>query len=377
MIFVNPDARSNKNIPNMALAYAATHYGVRVIDLNTMPEPAGRYLEKEAAILGISLQSRTVSAAREITEQYKRRYPASKIVSISGFLDVQCCYPYLNLPEKLEYSEPFSDKYPFPDYELFDSFPVFSRNWKKGEWAYAIMTSQGCPYQCVYCASRNRVWHPRSPENCYEELKRARALYGIRYFTVLDDCFNVDPKRVISFCELIHPLGLRWLCTNGLRADRCNEEMLAAMASSGLTQISFGIESVDDSILSAIHKGETMSQIETTVDIAARFIPRDRINGFFIIGLPGATYDKDMASIAWAKGKGIHAHFSYFVPSSHLSLESDRLFYGHDARPVSSSYDPALQEKVMAVAQALWSTARPPSFFSRVAARLTKVRGKY
>ncbi len=66
MIFVNPYARVNRDVPNIGLAYAATYYQVKVIDLNTRPKPYKRILEYETDVLGISVQSRTYSEAIKI-----------------------------------------------------------------------------------------------------------------------------------------------------------------------------------------------------------------------------------------------------------------------------------------------------------------------
>ncbi len=335
MLFINPPAGVNQEIPNIGLAYAATHFQTRVVDLNTRPRPAGRFLRHRAEVIGISVQSRTISQARRIQSLYLKKHPSARVKSICGFLDIQCCYPYLALGEKIEYTEPFSDLYPFPDYELFDSFPVFARRWRQGVWSYAIMTSQGCPFQCTYCMSRNRRWFTRSPENCFQELKQARDRWGIKSFTVVDDCFNVDRNRVVEFCRLIGDLKLNWSCGNGLRADRFDETVARALVSSGCRHISFGIESIDPEVLKTVRKGETFEEIEKAALIARKHF--DSVNGFFIIGLPGSSYQKDLAGLEWARRIGINAHFSYYVPSEQ-TLQSDLVFYGKNARPVSDAY---------------------------------------
>ena len=55
MLLINPNAGFNRNIPNIALGYAAAYYeNVKVVDLNTMPAPPKRYLEDKADLVGIS-----------------------------------------------------------------------------------------------------------------------------------------------------------------------------------------------------------------------------------------------------------------------------------------------------------------------------------
>ena len=360
-LFVNPDARANRDIPNLALAYAATHYGARVVDLNTLPRPPHRFLRHAADTLGISIQSRTFSHAKEIAKQYKEKHPAAKVKSIHGWLDVQCCYPYLDLDAKLEHGEPFSDDYPFPAYELFDSFPLFSGNWRLGLWSYAIMTSQGCPFACTYCVSRKRKWRARSSKNCYLELERAQKKWGIKRFVIIDDCFNVDINRALDFCRLIEPLGLRWSCLNGLRADLFPREMAEAMSSSGCERLNFGIESVDDEVLAKVQKGEDFVTIEKAVDRACKHFPAERITGFFIIGLPGSNYEKDRRAVEWARRKGINALFSYYLPFDE-KMQYDSLFFGSGAAPHAASYPAEQQKEAYNLAHSIWK----PNWKSRL-----------
>jgi len=344
MIFVNPNAKSNKNIPNLSLAYAATVFKTRVIDQNTMDYPADRFINTQSDILAISVQTRTLKEAERIKKEYLKKYPNSKVKSVSTAIDIQCCYPYLEWQDGILFKNQFGDEYPFPDYELFDSFPVFEKNWKNGRWKYAMMTSLGCPYSCSYCMSKNRGWKARTPKNAYEEIRRAIERWDIKKFQILDDCFNFDPKRVVEFCQLIKPLNMSWSCTNGVRADRLTEESAESMAESGCEDVSFGVESSDPEILKNIKKGETIEQIETAIKLAKKYFTK--VNGYFIIGLPGSSYEKDMASMAWAEKMGINAHFSYHVPSKEGVIENDALFYGEGAKPMSDAYSKELQRKI-------------------------------
>lgn len=340
MLLINPNTRINNDIPNIGLAYIATYLNAKVIDLNTLPNPKNRFLNYPTDILGISVQSRTYEESLRINKLYKTKYPNAKINSVSGILDVQCCYPYLRFKEDIQIEQPFDDSLLFPNYELFDSFDLFKKNWQAGIWSYAIMTSQGCPYRCIYCWSKERPYRVRSAQHCYEEIKQAKERWQIKSFAILDDCFNIDKKRVIEFCDLVRPLELSWICANGLRADRFDEDMARAMREAGCNYISFGIESAIPEILEVIQKGETIEQIEEAIAIAKRYF--FGINGFFIIGLPQSSYKKDLYSLKWAKIKGINAHFSYYIPYEALTQDA-YLFYGKGAHPISKEYPKILQ----------------------------------
>jgi hypothetical protein len=342
-LFVNPCAHSNTDIPNIALAYTATHHNAPVVDLNTVPQPSSRYLDVDAETLGISFQSRSASDADRIRREYISRYPDARVVSLATAVDVQCCYPFLQWEQSIALTEPFSDAYQFPNYELFDSFGVFRVKWNSGAWPYAIMTSRGCPFSCTYCMSRNRKWFPRSAGNCAAELQQARDRWGIKSFTILDDCFNFRKDRVLEFCERVAPLNLEWFCTNGLRADRFDEEMAVALRAAGCSTVGFGIESSDPIVLESIKKGETIEQIECAVDIARRYFRS--VAGFLIIGLPGSSYASDMRTLRWTLGKGIYPHFSLYLPFDETSA-TDATFYGDNVTPGGHAYPVAEQSKV-------------------------------
>jgi len=288
LLFVDPATNVNINTPNLGLAYAATHYNVPVIDQHVLPYLRDRFLKAKTDVLCVSVKSFTAAEAKRVENLYKKKYPSSEVKSLTGFVDVQCCYPYIRWENSLDFNEPFSDKYPFPDYSLFDSFNYLQTNWQTGFWAYPVMTSQGCPYQCSFCASRNRKWLSRSAANCYEELKQAKVKYGIKYFEVLDDAFNVDRKRVLEFCALIKPLGLKWACTNGIRADKFDDETARAMKEAGCYHTGFGAESTDPGVLKQINKGESFEDIARAIDTAQKYFKM--VSAFLIIGSSGSAH---------------------------------------------------------------------------------------
>lgn len=348
-ILVNPDANLYRNIPPLALAYLATILKVRVVDQNTKPEPPERFLNKKVDVLGIFVRSISGKESKRISGIYRDKYPKAKVKSIYTPIDVQCCYPTIQFDEVIKFDKPFGDAYPFPDFSLFDSYEIWLQHWQDGSWPYGILTSVGCPFQCTYCAARNRKWKARSPKNCVEELKQAKKKYKIKLFEILDDAFNVDKKRVLEFCKLVKPLNLPWVCANGLRADLFDEEMALAMAEACCESVSFGVESTDPKVLENIKKGETIEQISSAVDTANKYFKN--VNGFFIVGLPGATYKSDLKSVEWIVKNRITGIFSYYIPVNGINKKQNGsgrgdIFYGKEARPQSDAYPRYLQKKV-------------------------------
>jgi len=333
-LLINPEGNVDPDQPNIGLAYIATILNAKVIDQNTRPYPKDRFLKFNADSLLISVRPFTSNEAKRISKAYKTKYPKSSIKSVSGIVDVFCCYPYIKFKNNKHIKNIFSDNLPFPKYELFDSFELFTKNWNSGKWQYPLLSSLGCPYQCNYCMSHNRKWIPRSAKNCYEELRLAKKKYKIKTFAPVEDCFNLNKKRVIDFCRLIKPLKLSWVCTSGLRVDRFDEDTAKAMADSGCIQVGFGVESFDDGMLKKIKKGVTVEQIKKTVRISKKYF--NRIHCFFIIGLPGSSFKKDLDSLKWVIKEGIAGHFS-----SYIAFDKDyqeQAFYGQKVKIKSKEY---------------------------------------
>ncbi len=189
------------------------------------------------------------------------------------------------------------DKLLFPDYDSFDSV-----SGKIG--SYPLVTSRGCPYNCTYCSVGDVIgkrWRARSPENIIKELFHAKEHYRSNEFRVLDDDFTLDMNRAKKLCQMMidEELGMKWLCPNGIRADRLDTELLTLMKESGCYSISLGIESLVPDVFEKINKGERLEDIRNAVRNAKN--AGIRVEGFFIIGLPGSTYEKDKQSIKEAK----------------------------------------------------------------------------
>jgi len=111
--------------------------------------------------------------------------------------------------------------------------------------------------------------------------------FGVREFSFEDDTFITFKKRLIAICQGIISLNLNitWTCLG--RVNSIDAEILALMKRAGCWQISFGIESGSQEILTTIHKNVTLAQIRRAVDLC-----RDAgilSKGFFIVGHPGET----------------------------------------------------------------------------------------
>lgn len=208
------------------------------------------------------------------------------------------------------------DAIPFPCYENFSS--IIDSNGTIKE--YPLLSSRGCPYNCTYCSMPNimgRKWRSHSPDRVIKELEHAKNKYHSTSFTVVDDNFTLNLKRVDNICNQLisKQINLPWNSQNGIRADRISAQMAKTMKRSGCHYVWIGIESADEKVFDAINKGERLEDIKKGIKhLKSAGI---RVGGFFIVGLPYSTKEADLKSVDFVKELGIDGWWFNFVPYPH------------------------------------------------------------
>lgn len=185
---------------------------------------------------------------------------------------------------------------PFPDFSVFDTVESFK--------TYPLLTSRGCPYHCTYCsvpAISGSRWVARSVESVMRELDHVINVLGIKSVVIVDDNFTLNRQRAELICKAIIERGYKftWSCGNGIRADRIWPDLARLMYEAGCREVAFGIESWDPDVLAGLSKGEDRMAIRRGIEIARA--AGLKVTGFFMIGLPGSTYRKDLRSLAVAQ----------------------------------------------------------------------------
>lgn len=160
--------------------------------------------------------------------------------------------------------------------EDLDLLPIAKRELvdiKKFDQMVYVITSRGCPNNCIYCACpvlAGAKYRTRDINNVFleiVEIKNAlKERFKIVYF--IDDTFTVLRERVELFCKLnlLYDLKMQWRCES--RVDVVSKDMLQNMSNGGCTTIHFGIESGNDYVLEKIHKNITLAQAENAIKLA-------------------------------------------------------------------------------------------------------------
>jgi magnesium-protoporphyrin IX monomethyl ester (oxidative) cyclase len=156
-----------------------------------------------------------------------------------------------------------------------------------------IITSRGCPYNCVFCSSCvvwGKQWRPRSAENVVDEIEQVIKTFGIRQVDFSDDNMTLDKQRMAEICDLIVERSLRfeWFTPNGIRADTLDEPLLRKMKAAGCKKIRIAPESgVQRVVNEVIKKNLDLKTVEEAVVLCKRV--GIKVGCFFVIGLIGET----------------------------------------------------------------------------------------
>lgn len=210
------------------------------------------------------------------------------------------------------------DRLPHPARDLVDLSAYFKPHmyWDIGVRSASMIASRGCPYRCIYCASKGTMGDRlrlHSPGYVVEEMESLVREHGVGYIGFMDDTMITNHRWVREVCALIRErkLDVAWSCV--LRVDAANREILQIMKDAGCRRISFGIETGDPGLLKESRKGTTLEQARESVKIA-------RDMGFTVIntymfGFPGETPESVENTIRFALELNPHiAMFSILVP---------------------------------------------------------------
>lgn len=229
IVFINPFPEKAKGIniatiePPLGLAYLASvlenkGHQCQLIDANILkilPERIKDYIIfSRPDLIGISTNIVTSKSGLKTAEILKKCFPDVRIVFggafpssmpvfvlnnhfVDGVIIGEGELTILEIVEHLDRDEPFIDidgltyknkegaiinnqprtfinnldEIPFPAYHLLPDFNLYKSRSRRKPVA-SILTSRGCPYQCIFCSKDvfKDCFRARSPENILEEM---------------------------------------------------------------------------------------------------------------------------------------------------------------------------------------------------------------
>lgn len=176
------------------------------------------------------------------------------------------------------------DSLPFPPRNLLPNYEKYSRK--------HILSSRGCVYKCIYCASSAMNyyrWRPRSPANVLAEVEILTSQYS-KSFYFADDNFPVNRQRTVEICKGIIERGLdiKWACLSRIEFID-DADLLRTMALSGCCEIFIGVESGSNQVLKKMKRNYTAEDVKRIIKLC--FNLGISTTASFIIGNPYETLE--------------------------------------------------------------------------------------
>ena len=209
-----------------------------------------------------------------------------------------------------------------------------------------VMTSRGCPYQCIFCQTPfGKEVRFHSPAYVVDYIDHLQRRFGVRELHFCDDTFSLREDRVAEICNgfLRRGLDLTWYAAT--RANVSDEGIFGTMRRAGCWICAIGVESGDPEVLRRIGKHIDLDQVRRTCRAVRR--AGLMLKTFFILGSPGETEASIERTIRLAID--LKAHYPVFslmtpFPGTRLWQEAERCgsFDRNDlARLLIAGSDPA------------------------------------
>ena len=204
------------------------------------------------------------------------------------------------------------DDLPLPAYDMVDvdrymklqSHGFSPRPYEWGKRSFSLLTSRGCPHQCVFCsiqATMGYKWRHHSPENVQKHIDLIVEKYGCDFLHFEDDNFTHNPER---YDEIINTLikrkkKIRWDTPNGIRGDTWTLDRVKKTKESGCQYLTVAIESGVQNVIDKVVK-KKLDLKEVTKLMEYCYKVDLRLNAFYIIGLPGESKDDILKTLDYA-----------------------------------------------------------------------------
>ena len=167
-----------------------------------------------------------------------------------------------------------------------------------------VLTSYGCPYNCIFCASRTisgRKVVVRPAEDVLDEIDFLVGECGIELLNIMDDNILFDKERAKHiFDEIINRQYNIEIRIDNVAIWHLDKEILELMKTAGVTRTGVSVESGCERVLHRIIRKPLKLEIVKPIRELCREIGI-LMTANFMIGLPGETWDEIRESLRFAE----------------------------------------------------------------------------
>jgi len=232
------------------------------------------------------------------------------------------------------------DSLPYPAFDLYNHLSYI-----------CILTSRGCPYRCVYCASHllNHPYTSRDPIAVADEIELWWKCQGVTNFVFYDDALLFEPEtRLIPLMKEIIRRGIpvNFHTPNGIHIRGMTDEIARLMFLSRFKTIRFGLETANENLMKKTGGKTTQAEfIQAITYLKKAGFSKEEIGVYLLTGLPGQRAEEVEESIAFVRDCGARPYLAEYSPipgtvlweeaikTSRFDLANEPLFHNNSIFP--------------------------------------------
>jgi radical SAM superfamily enzyme YgiQ (UPF0313 family) len=207
-----------------------------------------------------------------------------------------------------------------------------------------LLTTEGCPYRCSYCASSmlTEKFRFRDKEIIFEDIKALHSM-GVKDIAFYDDALLYRPddhvKKILARV-VDSDIRVRFHTPNGLHAKFIDNELAVLMKISGFKTVRLSLETINAKSQTLLSSGKvTSNELSGSVKRLKRAgFSKKELGVYLMYGLPGQGINEVWDSVKSMIGLDVKIHLSEFSPIPGTDLWNELISKGK----ITGDIDPLL-----------------------------------
>ena len=292
---------------------------------------------KPTAVIAGALITFWYEGLFRVIEIIKEIYPDVPV--IIGGIYVTLCFDHAQLKSNADYIvkgnnpndivdilEKITEQKRKYNWENFSDYPTPAYHLLNNPSAVPVMTSMGCPFRCVYCASSilNKRFQSADPRKLADEFSKEIEDMKLTDIAFYDDALLVDYKRRTGpYIDRLIENGynFRYHTPNAMHAKYITEEVAESLKRHGFISLRIGFEFIDDQMQKKTGgKTTTQDLINASKALYKAGFKKENIKAYILIGIPNTKPESVAEAIKACCDLGLQTHLSEYSPIPHTPM---------------------------------------------------------